>query len=278
MIESRQHLYAAAQDLYQHLCLENHSRTWDDLLHALHDVFNRWKTHYPTGRAPFLNREQIDGVLKGFETQELAISHVVSAANLVILLNLIHQVVAGEEEPLHLFETIDENFPWCIMASDSALMKSYEEHGTFERALRIRISHWVHQILATKDCTPEVAMKFAALHIFGTDGDYMVYPKEEESENTKFRPIYDTNFDDPNDEEKARMRVIWRDFDAVRQIILSDDGFHPERLRQAFPMEAWVDELSQWAKSLFGEVMKTIENEYSRSRTGGQAETTEGPR
>lgn len=255
--------------MYEHLCLGDRDPTWDDLLWTLREVLNSWKIHYPTERTPFLGRDLIDHTLKDHRKQ-VPVSHIVSAANLVILLDFVHQVEAGEGAPLRLFEKIDEDFPRCIMASESATAKTNEKHETFKLALRVRVSLWALRILETEDCTPEVAMNYGARLMFGQPGDYTAFPAEEDIKDIKFRSIHGVEFDNPSDDKETGMRKdIWRDFDLVRQIILSDDGFDPEAIKQAFPIDVCLDKLSQWAKSCFNEIVKTIdgEDESPRSRT-----------
>lgn len=263
--------------MYEHLCLGNSDPTWNDMLHTLRDAFNRWSGHYSTGRTPFLDRELIAKSLENRETQKEAVSHIVSAANLVILLDFVHRVAAGEEEPLGLFEQIDEDFPWCIMVPESATYDSYDEHGTFECALKIRISLWVFRVLATENCTPEAAVEIGASLIFGKTGNYTEFPAKEDIWDVDFRSVYEveSKSGDLSDEDKARVEDIWCEFDRVRQIILSDRGFDPEGLKQASRVDTYLGELSQWAESLFGEVTKTIANESSRSVTGDQTQATQ---
>lgn len=268
MIKSRKYLYSATCHLYDHLCLEGGDPTWDNLLRTLHGVFNKWKAHYST-TTHFLDRALINKSLEDQKSEDSeAVSHVVSAANLVILRYSIHQVRAGREELLHLLQKIDEDFPWCIMAPESATTDSYEKHDTFERALGIRISLWILRVLTIEDCTPETAMKIGGELIFGdVAGDYTVYPMEKDSKTVKFRPIYGDDFETPRNKDKphATMRKrIFRAFDHVRGVIINQEGFHPESLIDAFSIEECLDELARWAESLFGAVRRTIETETAR--------------
>lgn len=270
-VKLRTKLYEATKELYAHLCVEHREQTWHTLLDGYRNAFNAWKACYSTGKTLFLDRAHVNVP---------AVRHIISAANLVILMDSIQaiQATGNKGEALRLFRVVDEDFPRCIMAPESATANSYDEHQTFDRALEIRISLWILQIGAKKAVTEKAAMKLGSMLLFGISNS-TIYPHQIESETIEFRPIYGVEFDghEEEDDDLRKMRGdIFREFKRVSAFMANGD-VDLKGLQEAFPIDACLDELFKWAKNLFGEVERTIERESARPTSSAQEAMT-GPR
>lgn len=265
----RGHLYKATQDLYNHLCSTRRDDTWDSLLDCFRNIFSQWKAHYTTHKTPFLDRELISDALGQQPQDASAVSHVVSAANLVTLMDSIHQVGGQVGGALDIFRKIDDDFPGCIMAPESARAEAYEKYDTFDRALDIRISLWIFEIVTNGALTEEAAMGIGSTLLFDTSPEDVIYPSEIDWESIEFRSIYGDYFEDHENEgpEKHEMRKeIFRAFKGVSELI-TDPGFDIRKLEKNYPLDECLDDVFQWAKNLFGEVVDTIEKESARPAT-----------
>ena len=271
-MEMRTDLYEAVKKLYAHLCIDNRNSTlYAPRLDGYRALFNTLKGLYSTEKPLFLDRVSIDNALVGQfpDASVLSVSHIVSAANLVILMDYTQ---AGKDEALHLFRVLDELFPRCIMASDSVIADSYEEHQTFNRALDIRISLWVLQI--TDAFTGEAAMELGYMLLFGVS---KVFPQQIDSKTVEFLPIDGVQFDEPDIEDEAQRKMrktIFREFKRVSAFI-TKRGVNLKGLQEAFPIDTCLTKLFEWAKGLFGEVVKTIEQESARPATNDPEDVQE---
>ena len=267
MLELRTSFYDAINALYRYLCLEDRGQVWESCLDTYREVFKTFRARYSSERTVFLDRAPIEEALasQGLEVVP-SVSHIISAANLVILMDAIHQVAVGNEEAVYLFHEIDEDFPHCIMTWDSVTENTHDDYRTSERALDIRISLWILQIAASQAVTEQAAMELGATLLFGTAPGFTMYPHEMDSETVEFRPIYGGEFSDPANEDeylRAMRRDIFRDYTRVCRHI-TNGGVDLEGLQQAFSIQKSLDELFMWAKNIFKEVVKTIEQESAR--------------
>ena len=230
-----------------------------------------------------MERGPIDAALAHHPPVRPAVSHFVSAANLVNLLDVIDAIrraATGKDNALDLLQELDKDFPWGIMAPESATATGYEKNKTLDRALDVRISLWILQIQANKAFTEEAAIELGSTLFFGTSGDH-VYPNEIDSKTIEFRPIYGVHFDNPSNDEDSDKNMredVFQAYNRVCQFLAGGEAgkVDLQGLQKAFPLDECLGELFEWAGNLFGEVVETIEKEFTR-RTANNAEDVVEP-
>lgn len=278
MIQLRGNLYKATQDLYNHLCSARRDGTWDFLLDCFRNIFNQWKANYTIHGTPFLDRDLISNALSEQPQDAAGVSHVISAANLVTLMDAIHRVGDQIEDALDIFREVDDNFPYSIMAPESARIEAYEKYDTFHRALDIRISRWILEMAINEASTKDAAMSIGSMLLFGKSPEEVVYPKKIDWEKVAFKPIYGDRFDDHENEDPKKRemrREMFQAFEGV-SVFITDNKVDLTAIEKRYPLGESRDELSSWARNLFGEVVDTIEKESARPATNPSASKTPG--
>lgn len=260
LIRLRGNLYKATQDLYNHLCSTSRDGTWEFLLDCFRSIFDQWKAHYTTHKTPFIDCELISDALSHQPEQDAsAVSHVVSAANLVTLMDSVHRVGDQIEDALDLFRKIDDGFPGSIVVPKSVLAEAWAKYDTFGRALDTRISLWILEAVTIGAFTKEAARDIGFALLFCTSPRGVVYPKKIDWED----------FEDHKNEgsEKREMRrQIFQAFEDVCAFI-TDQKVDLQAILERHPVDKSLEKLSSWAENLFGEVVDTIEKQSARPAT-----------
>jgi len=266
MTALQQNLLAAARGLRDHLGLADRStRTWEILLESYRQALNNWKVHYILRESLFLDKDLVARSLDD-STDRDALLNVVSATNLVILMDALFAVGGSQDSDdiLSLLQTLDKQFPWCIMTPQSVLSQRYQEYNTFDRALDIRTQRWIYEILAERSLDGTTALEIGAdVFLASAPGEARKFDTLD-LDDGELLPIFDVDFSqDPDmeeeeDQREARKKVA----DRVDELWQCMQGAEVDidDLQRTFPIDRFFDDLSEWADNLFRSVIDTIES------------------
>lgn len=276
MVALQQNLLAAAKMLRDHLFSNPDTDvTWSILLESYRHALDNWKKHYALSGSVFLNPNDIRASLDA-SVDEGALLNVVSAANLVILMDTLCALDNSQDiaEITTLLQVLDNNFPWCIIAPHSARMDSYQEYGTFPRALDIRTQRWIYEIITQQSLDGTTALDIGGSVFLASSGGEPRKLDISELNRVELEPIFDYISSNPemDDERLAREEITERLVEIWPYV--QDDGFDIGTLQAKFPVQEFFKDLAEWAENLYQCVIETIEKVPTQERQSEETVTS----
>lgn len=260
-----QRLFAASDDLRNHLLKESSDEAWE-LEHEFYlQAFNTYLANYAEGDN-FIDPDYVLSRLGASEDSHtwFTASRVVSAANVVSLLDDIAALDPETDDALHYLQRWDQIFPEFFFPRREPSQPYWmATHDTFEHALQIRTQLLIATLrkfdgpefdpltlVANIFCSDGASAEDLRKHLQGVDG------------SVRLKNVGGYDFDGPVDDwlreryNSQLQRVC---------LLLSDEEGNSSlaRLREDHPFDVFADGLGIWAHTCFDEIKSALEPEQS---------------